>query len=49
MPIRRRCNFITGERSIDNEWDSYLEALNSLKLEQIEALCQTAYDRYMDA
>ena len=41
--------FITGERSIDTEWDSYLEALNSLKLEQIEALCQTAYDRYMDA
>lgn len=41
--------FITGERSIDTEWDSYLEALNSLKLERIEALCQTAYDRYLEA
>ena len=40
--------FITGERSIDTEWDSYIESLNSLKLEQIEALCQTAYDRYME-
>lgn len=40
--------FITGERSIDTEWNSYIETLNSLKLEQIEALCQTAYDRYME-
>lgn len=40
--------FITGERSIDTEWNSYIETLNSLKLEQIEILCQTAYDRYME-
>lgn len=40
--------FITGERPIDTEWNSYIETLNSLKLDQIEILCQTAYDRYME-
>lgn len=36
------------EWSIDAEWNSYIEALDSLKRQRIEALCQTAYDRYMD-
>lgn len=38
--------FITGETSIDTEWDAYLDTLESLELQEISAICQTAYDRY---
>lgn len=41
--------FITGEQSIDEGWDNYVEELRSLKRERIEELCQTAYERYMNS
>ena len=39
--------FITGEMSPDSDWDNYFDTLKSLEVDELEALCQTAYDRYL--
>lgn len=46
----RQCalQFITGELSPENDWDSYISQLESLRLDELETLCQTAYARYLD-
>ncbi len=36
--------FITGDISIDSDWDSYMQTLNDIGLEEYLALYQTAYD-----
>ena len=37
--------FITGARDIETGWDSYLDELNSMGLEQWLACAQAAYNR----
>ena len=37
--------FVTGERSID-EFDSYIETLEGMKIERMIALYQDAFDLY---
>ncbi len=39
--------FITGAKDIDAEWDNFLKALDSVGLEKLLELYQTAYDRMM--
>ena len=41
--------FITGQISIDEEWDSYVNQLKNMKVDEYTKLYQTAYDRYMEA
>lgn len=38
--------FITGDLSVENDWDSYIASLESLEVERAQELCQIAYDRY---
>ena len=40
-----KIRFITGDMSIENEWDSYLEELNQIGLERFLEVSQIAYDR----
>ena len=37
--------FATGSMSVENDWDSYLAQLNTLGLEELLSIYQTAYDR----
>lgn len=39
--------FITGAESLDN-FDTYLETLNSLNFPRAKEITQAAYDRYME-
>lgn len=39
--------FITGAKSIDDEWDTYVDTMNQLGVQASIALYQTAYDRYI--
>ena len=41
-------DFITGVRDIDAEWDSYIATLKSMGIDEAIALCQTAYDNYIE-
>jgi putative aldouronate transport system substrate-binding protein len=36
--------FITGEKSLDSDWDSYLGELDSLGLDRFLEIYQQAYD-----
>ena len=47
MCIRDRCKvrFITRDMDIDTEWDSYVEELQRIGVEQFVEVCQQAYDR----
>ena len=40
--------FITGEKDVEKDWDSYLADLDSLRVGELTDLCQMAYDRYME-
>ncbi len=42
-----RDKFITGEKDIDAEWNNYIEALNNMKLKELIAAQQGAYDRFI--
>lgn len=46
----RQCalQFITGEMSPQTDWESYAAQLDALRLSELEELCQTAYDRYLE-
>jgi putative aldouronate transport system substrate-binding protein len=37
--------FITGDLSIENDWEAYLNELDALGLERFLEVCQAAYDR----
>lgn len=39
--------FITGERTLEDDWDIFVSTMESLQVDRIEELCQTAYDRYI--
>ena len=39
--------FIMGDMDIDTEWDSYIETLNSMGIEECIAIEQIAYDAYI--
>lgn len=39
--------FISGAKDIENDWDAYLAELNSMGLEELIAIEQAAYDRYV--
>ena len=39
--------FMTGEASLENDWDSYLAQLNKLGLPDVLSIQQAAYDKYM--
>jgi len=39
--------FITGELSIDNDWDSYISTIKSMGIEEALQYKQAAYDRYL--
>jgi putative aldouronate transport system substrate-binding protein len=41
-----RLQFITGELSLDRDWDSYLRNLNSLNIRRLQEIDQAALDRY---
>ncbi|WP_062350186.1 extracellular solute-binding protein [Bacillus kwashiorkori] len=41
--------FVTGELSIDKEWDKYVSTLNKLGIEDIVKVNQAAYDRWAEA
>ena len=43
-----KAEFITGNRDIENGWDSYLEELNNLGLQEWIAVAQTAYERSLE-
>lgn len=36
--------FITGDMNLDTEWDSYVETIKSIALDDYLALYQEAYD-----
>ena len=40
-------DFITGVRDIDADWDSYIDTLKSMGIEEAISMCQGAYDNYM--
>lgn len=39
--------FITGEADLETEYDSYLETLNSLGLQEMQAIYEASYARYL--
>ena len=41
--------WITGERDIEAEWDSYVESIKKMGLEEFVSIYQGRYDVYMDA
>ena len=41
--------FITGDLDVEKDWQSYLDALNSMDLEGYVALQQKAYDAYQES
>ena len=44
--IQARVQFITGDLSIENDWDSYLQKLDDVNLERFIQIYQEAYDAY---
>lgn len=42
-----RLKFIVGDMDIDKEWDSYVEAVENMGLDELMEIYQGAYDRYM--
>jgi putative aldouronate transport system substrate-binding protein len=42
-----RDSFITGQRDIEKEWDSYVETLKSMGIEELQKVQQAAYDRFI--
>jgi len=38
--------FITGEFDIEKDWDKYVKECESMELEELTAIYQTAYNRY---
>ena len=40
-------NFIMGVWSLDSDWDTYLETLKTMRLEDYLAIEQAAWDRYI--
>ncbi|NLY17525.1 MAG: extracellular solute-binding protein [Clostridiaceae bacterium] len=43
----KQAAWITGESSIDDEWDEYLKELEKMEIEEMRQLYQDVYDRYM--
>lgn len=43
--IEMRTRFITGNASLDTDWDAYIEDLKSIGMEQVLELYQKAYER----
>jgi len=41
--------FITGEKDIEKEFDSYIDELESLNLDEIVEIKQAQYNRYLKA
>lgn len=39
--------FITGELSVDTDWDTYIDTLNTMKIQEAITAYQSAYDRYL--
>ena len=39
--------FMTGELSIDQDWDAYVAQITAMDLDELLTICQGAYDRYM--
>ena len=44
-----RARFITGEDDIDAMWDSYVGAIDNMRVADLLEQYQTAYDRYVAA
>ena len=42
-----RAKWITGQTDIDDEWDDYLKKLESLELDKMVSIMQSAYDSYL--
>lgn len=40
-------SFITGSKSTQTDWDAYLTVLESLGVEELVQICQSAYDNYV--
>lgn len=40
--------FIVGEKSTETGWDDYLRTLESLKVDELNELMQTIYDKYIE-
>jgi len=41
-----KLRFITGQSSIDNDWDNYIKQMNRLGADKVTQLQQSAYNRY---
>ncbi len=44
-----KAQFITGEKDIETEWDSFQATLNGMGLDRLLTITQGAYDRYIAA
>ena len=42
-------DFITGKKSIDSDFDSYIEELGNLHIDEVTEVRQTQYNRYLKA
>ena len=42
-------DFITGKKSIDSDFDSYIEELEGLHIDEVTEVRQTQYNRYLKA
>ncbi|WP_168120902.1 hypothetical protein [Paenibacillus sp. HB172176] len=42
-----RAAWVTGQSDIDKEWDSYLNSLKSMKVDDLVAIMQKTYDNFM--
>ena len=39
--------FIVGDKSLDTDWDAYVETVNSMGIDQALTAKQAAYDRFL--
>ena len=43
-----RVYFITGEKSLDDDWEEYIQALQNMQLDRFLELENAAYDAYIE-
>lgn len=47
--LQMSARWIAGESDIDKDWDSYIDSLNGIGLEEYVSIHQAAYDRYKES
>ena len=46
---KKRAQWIVGEADIEEEWDDYMSRLDTMGLDELTAIFQSAYDSYLSA